>query len=452
MVAVLGASVLASLDLFIVNLAFPRISRSFAGASAQELSWVLNAYGVAFAALLAPAGRIADRLGRRTVFQAGLAVFTLGSLAAVAAPGVAALIAARAVQGVGAAVIVPTSLALLLSSAPEDRHKRMVSVWAATGSVAAALGPALGGLLTEIDWRWVFAINLPIGMVALLFSRRLGQAARTGGRAPDLVGSLMLAVSVGALVTALSYWTEWTPASGWLWTALAISAAAFGVFVVRCRTHPVPAINLAVFRSMPFTAAAVGMAAFYVGFSIMLLGGTLWVTNVWYWSPAMTGLAFIVGPGTAVATALGAGRAKLDPRWFAAIGGALFLACGAMWSAALSAASPSPSFFLAGLVLTGAGAGVAQTGFLAGASRSLPNEEYAAGTGVINTARQIGATLGVAILITIVTTGDNPTAYPGAWTAMGAAGALAAATTLTFLIRSRSPKTVDEPATEIAGR
>lgn len=434
MTAVLGASVLASLDLFIVNLAFPQISRSFSESSAQELSWVLNAYAVAFAALLAPAGRIADRFGRRSVFRLGLLVFVLGSLLAAVAPGVAILIAARAVQGAGAAVIVPTSLALLLASAPADRQKRMVSIWAASGSAAAALGPALGGFLAEIGWRWVFAINLPIGALALILSRSLAGPARKRAGMPDLIGSLMLAIAVGALVTALSYWSEWTPAGGRLWITLAIGTAAFIVFVIRCRRHPVPAIDLALFRSVPFTAAVLGMAAFYTDFSVMLLGGTLWATMIWQWSPAATGLAFIAGPGTAVVTALGAGRLKLDAGWFAAIGGALFLACGALWSSAMSADSPEPWIFLVGLVLTGAGAGIAQTGFLAGGSRSLAAAEYAAGTGVINTARQIGAALGVAILIMIVGAGDDPAAYLAAWVTMGMAGAVAALTTLAFLM------------------
>jgi MFS family permease len=434
MVAVLGASVLASLDLFIVNLAFPRITASFPAASPQPMSWVLNAYAVAFAALLAPAGRIADRFGRREVFGIGLAVFILGSLCATVAPDVGMLIAARALQGIGAAVIVPTSLALLLASAPEERHKKMVALWAASGSAAAALGPVLGGLLTEIDWRWIFGINLPIGLVALFFARKLPGVERVAGRVPDMIGSLMLAAFVGTLVTALSYWTEWT-ANGWLLIALALSTAVLVIFVLRCRAHPVPAINLAVFRKPAFTAAALGMTAFYAGFSIMLLGGALWATNVWHWSPSFTGLVYVIGPGTAVGTAIIAGRLKLDAGWFAAIGGALFLACALLWLTALAPETPSPVVFLAGLFLTGAGAGVAQTGFLAAGSRSLPADEYAAGTGVVNTARQIGAALGVALLIALIGTGDNPDPFPSAWIAMGTAGTVAALTTLAFLIR-----------------
>lgn len=424
--AILGASVLASLDLFIVNLAFPQISSSFPATSPQALSWVLNAYLVTFAALLAPAGRLADHFGRRRVFQLGLAAFALGTVAASIAPGIEVLIAARAFQGAGAAVMVPTSLALLLSVTDESSHKRMISVWAAAGSVAAALGPVLGGVLADANWRWVFLIKIPFAVIALVGARALPRDVPTESRTPDLLGAGLLAVSIAALVTALSYWPEWIPGNPLLWAVLGGSAVALVLFVARSRIHPAPSIDLTVFRNAPFSAAVVGMAAFYLGFSIMLLGGALWTTNIWQWSSALTGLAYVAGPGTAVLSALLVGRSSLNARWFAVIGGALFVACGIMWAIAFTPESPNAWVLIAGLVLTGAAAGIGQTGFLAVGTTALPATEQATAAGVVNTARQVGAAIGVAVLIALVGAGLDPATYRHAWIVMAAAGALAA--------------------------
>ncbi|MCL6413908.1 MFS transporter, partial [Pantoea agglomerans] len=184
-----AGSVLSSLDLFVVNLAFPAIRDSFPGATNQVMSWVLTAYSIAFAAFLVPGGRLADLYGRKRVFIAGLLIFAVASAACVFSPNVVSLIFARGLKGVGAALMIPTSLGLLLAAYPKTRHKQMVGIWAATGSVAAALGPTLGGGLVEIDWRLIFLVNLPVVMVALWLSRYLIESPTTGGVFPDIVGS-----------------------------------------------------------------------------------------------------------------------------------------------------------------------------------------------------------------------------------------------------------------------
>src|SRR4051794_3966876 len=154
--AVISAAVfMASLDLFVVNVAFPDIQKDFADSSLANLSWVLNAYTIVFAALLVPFGRAADRIGRRRVFLAGLLLFVASSAAAAAAPSVAALVVARVIQAVGAAALMPTSLALLLAVVPLERRAAAIGIWAATGGIAAAAGPPLGGLLVEVSWRLV---------------------------------------------------------------------------------------------------------------------------------------------------------------------------------------------------------------------------------------------------------------------------------------------------------
>jgi MFS family permease len=156
-VAVLAIAVfMSSLDLFIVNLAFPSIGQEYSGAELGSLSWVLNAYTIVFAAVLVPAGRWADRVGRRRALVAGLAVFTGGSLLCGLAPGVGWLVAARTVQAVGAGVMVPASLSLLLAVIPQEQRARALGSWSALGALGAALGPVIGGGLVEIGWRWVF--------------------------------------------------------------------------------------------------------------------------------------------------------------------------------------------------------------------------------------------------------------------------------------------------------
>src|SRR5258705_1277897 len=158
----------ASLDLFIVNIAFPDIERDFHGTSLSSLSWILNAYAIVFAALLIPAGRWADRAGRKRAFLIGMGVFTLSSALCAAAPSVGVLIAARVLQAGGAALLMPTSLGLLLPEFPPERRQVAVRIWAAVGGAAAAAGPLFGGLLVQASWRWVFLVNVPIGVAAIV--------------------------------------------------------------------------------------------------------------------------------------------------------------------------------------------------------------------------------------------------------------------------------------------
>jgi MFS family permease len=155
---------MASLDLFIVNIAFPDIAASFDNAKLSDLSWVLNAYAIVFAALLVPFGRIADRVGRKRIFLYGLLVFTAGSALSAAAPSVGALVGARVVQATGGAMMIPTSLGLILAVFPAEKRAAAVGAWSAAAGVAAALGPPIGGLLVEVDWRWIFIVNIPIGL------------------------------------------------------------------------------------------------------------------------------------------------------------------------------------------------------------------------------------------------------------------------------------------------
>ena len=181
-VAVLSLGVfMSSLDLFIVNLAFPYIGHDYGGTSVASLSWVLNGYTILFAAVLVPAGRFADRIGRRKVFVAGLAAFTVGSALCGIAPDIGALIGARLIQAVGAGMMVPTSLSLVLAVVPVADRPRAIGTWSAVGALGAGLGPVVGGLLVQANWRLVFWVNVPVGIVALVLAR----AYRSGEPGPQ---------------------------------------------------------------------------------------------------------------------------------------------------------------------------------------------------------------------------------------------------------------------------
>ena len=201
---------MASLDLFIVNIAFPAISEHFGGASLASLSWVLSGYAIVFAALLVPAGRWADAFGRKRAFLTGLAIFVAASAACALARSVGFLVAARLVQAAGGALMVPTSLGLILPEfGPNERHVA-IGLWASTGGIAAAAGPPLGGLLVQADWRWVFLVNVPVGLAGLAFgARTLTERRERDAVRPDLLGAAALMIAVGALVAAIVKGQEW---------------------------------------------------------------------------------------------------------------------------------------------------------------------------------------------------------------------------------------------------
>src|SRR5215218_3154777 len=226
------AAFMASLDLFIVNVALPDIGRDLGTASLSDLSWTLNAYAIVYAALLVPFGRLADRYGRKGGFLLGVAVFTLASAGCAASGSLELLVAFRVLQAAGAALLTPTSLGLLLGATPAAGRARAVRIWAASGALAAAAGPALGGVLVDASWRWVFLINLPIGLLAIVQGARLIPRSRDTRETPlpDLVGAAVLALSIGALSLGLVKGPDWGWASAPTLGALAVAVAGAAWF------------------------------------------------------------------------------------------------------------------------------------------------------------------------------------------------------------------------------
>src|SRR4051794_27302243 len=233
-----GAAFLSLLDATVVNLAIADLHREFPDTTVTTLSWTITAYAVLLAAMLAAAGRLADTVGARRMFSGGVGAFTAFSLACAVAPNPATLIVFRAAQGIGAAALIPASLALLLTGIPANLRARSIGLWSGAGGLAAAVGPALGGLLVDPwSWRAVFAINIPMGLAMLWGARRLSSVRQPGARLPDLLGSVLLAAGIAAVVLAVTEGSTWGWASAATWGCLAGGAVAVGVAVARSRTH-----------------------------------------------------------------------------------------------------------------------------------------------------------------------------------------------------------------------
>ncbi len=259
LVIVCAGVVLASLDLFIVNVALPQMGRDFQlrGGALADLSWILNGYAIVYAALLVLFGRLAERYRRERAFLLGVAIFVAASAACGAASNLPMLVAFRIVQAAGAALLTPTSLGLILATFPPERRHGAVRAWTAVGGFAAALGPVIGGVLVAASWRWVFFVNVPIGLIALTVGwRRLPHVAGHRAPAPDALGALMVTSGVGALSLGLVKGGAWGWTNGRTIASLALAATALGLFTVHVARHRNPLIDRALFRLRPFTGAS----------------------------------------------------------------------------------------------------------------------------------------------------------------------------------------------------
>ncbi|MFI7444721.1 MFS transporter [Nonomuraea indica] len=413
------------LEVSIVNVALPAIGATLA-IGETGLAWVVNAYQLTFGGFQLVGGRAADVLGRRRMFQAGLVLFTGGSLMCGLAPDAGTLLAGRAVQGIGAALVVPAELALLAAIFTEPAvHRRAFGVWSAMAAAGAASGVALGGILTEgAGWPWIFLINVPIGVVALLAGPRLlppdgPLATGAGGPRPDLVGAL---AGTGTLL-AIVFLASELPARGWdalTAVAAAATAALAAVFAVRQRRHPQPILPPALLRQRDVRAGTVANAlvgAAHVPAFVLL---SLMLQEVMGYSAIAAGFAVLpiavvnmVTARTVVPWALG----RLGPRVVLAAGMGLLMLGLAGYALLLH---PAAGFLTAVLPPGLAFAVGLPAVFVASTSpavRAAPEDQKGAASGLLNTAQRLGAALGV--------TGALMTS--AAWTASrdGAASALA---------------------------
>lgn len=409
----LGAFV-TSLDLSIVNVAFPSISRSFAGASTAGLAWILTGYSIVFGSLLVVGGRVGDRSGRRRTFFSGLAVFGAGSLLCGLAPSAGLLVAGRLLQGAGAAFTLPSSLGLLLAAFGPERRSQMVALWSGIGALAVATGPSLGALLiTEWGWRLVFMVNVPICAATILIgSRVLTESRHPSEHRIDFGGVALLSVALAALVLAISEGPDWGWAAPRVVGAFALCVVLLPAFVWRCRVSPEPAVDLSLLRSRTLTLANAATAVYAMGFFAMLLGNILFLTDVWRYSILHAGLAITPSPIVVASLSGYAGRLahRIGFRPVLIAGSAFFTAALVWYGTVVGPHSDYLGAWLPGALLAGVGIALTFPVLGAAAVSPLPPPRLAVGSALNQTARQIGGAIGVAILVAVVGSGHGPDA------------------------------------------
>ncbi|WP_236573430.1 MFS transporter [Streptomyces sp. GS7] len=428
LVAVCLGYFMVILDVTVVTVALPELGGAL-HAGVTGLQWTVDGYTLVFAGLLLFCGGLGDRLGARTVFLAGLAVFTLASAGCALAPAVAVLVVARLVQGVGAALLVPASLALLRAACPDPASRaRAFGLWGMVAGLGAGAGPVLGGVLvTALGWRSVFFVNLPVGLAALLLTLRWvprspAAPARTG---LDIPAQTAAAVSVAALATGC---IEAGPL-GWTHPAVlgafAVTLLGSAAFLFLERRSAAPMLPPALFRNRAFSASAVIGVLLNTGFYGLLFLAPLYFQQVHHYSALRTGIALLPAVGLVAAGSALGGRltARTGPRPPMVAG----LAVGAAGLAGWLCAAPDTPYLALVAPMAAAGFGTALTmpASTAAVMDAAPGERSGAAAAVFNAARQLGSVLGVAVFGTLTAAG----LVPGLHTAVsaGAAGFLVAA-------------------------
>jgi EmrB/QacA subfamily drug resistance transporter len=411
-----GGSFLAFIDVTIANLAVPSLAVDYSDAGLDTLSWVVSLYAVAFAAALAPLGRLADVLGRRILFVGGVSVFTAASLAAALAPSVEVLLLARGVQAVGAAAMIPSSLGIVLAHSAPERRVAALGLWTASASVAAVAGPVLGGVLVELtDWRALFLVNVPFGVVLAVAAFRLPTGDRQSGRMPDLTGSLVLGGAVGLVVLAVTEGEDWGWGSPAVIGSLAVGALGLAAVVLRSRRHPVPALEVSLWRHRTYATANLVSVLFGIALYSWLLVTTIFLIEVWGYSTLEAGLAVTPGAAASAVVSIGLSRSSRRPsaRALVLVGSVALGASGFLLGLGVPAESSYLLWMVPAGLLGGAGTGAVSVGVSSAASLSAPPASFAAATGLNMAARQVGGGLGVGVMVALLAAaGTDPVAGP----------------------------------------
>jgi len=397
------------LDNTVVNVALPSI-RSSLGMSIQGLEWVVAGYALTFAAFMLIGGKLADFLGRRLVFMIGLAVFTGASLACGLAGNGGFLIGARIVQGLGGALMNPATLSIIAATfAPRERG-RAIGIWAGVSALALAIGPLVGGLLTQhVNWNWIFFVNVPVGLAGLLLAPALIEESRdtTADQRLDVPGLLTSALGLFSLTYAFIEANSYGWGSVRILGAFALAAVALAAFVLLERHQRAPMLDLSLFRNRTFGGANaamlfVGLAMFGTFFYV-----SLYLQNVLKYSPVQAGASFL--PMTVlvilIAPRAGALTDRVGSRWLVGTGMTL-LAVMLFYYTQLGA---HESFWrlLPGLLIGGIGMGLTMTPVTAAAMSAVSVDKAGVGSAVLNSARQVGGSLGIAVMGSIVAGSSN---------------------------------------------
>ena len=401
------AAMATYLDTTILFVAFPGITASFDTSSTSTLSWVLNAYTIVFAALLVPAGKLADRFGHRRAFLVGSATFSMASLACGIAPSAELLIGARVVQGAGAAILVPASLALVMAAFPKDKLPQVIAIWGAIGALSAALGPSLGALIIEaFGWRWAFFINLPVGVATIVAGTRYLQESRDPlVRIPSLAGVALLAGAASAILFGLVE----SDNVGWAsWQTIGFGSRA-ARFSSRCSssTNVEPKRRRSTQNCLPsvnFRWGNLAMLSFNMSFTAMFFGLILFLVNVWEWSILKAGLGVAPGPALAAVFAARFGKlaGEIGQRPLVILGGLVAAASGFYRLLLLDEGVDYLVDFGVPLFLSAIAIGLVFPQVTSVAVQAVPGNRVGVGGATTQAVRQFGGSLGVALTITLL--------------------------------------------------
>ncbi|WP_414644839.1 MFS transporter [Bradyrhizobium sp.] len=412
------------LDVTIVNTALDRIGTSLGG-GVSELQWVVNAYTIAFAAFILTSGALGDRIGAKRVFMAGFAIFTLASLACALAPNATVLIASRAVQGLGAAVLVPNSLALLNHAYPDERARgRAVGTWAAGASLALTAGPLAGGaLIALVGWRSIFLVNLPIGIAGLWLSwRYASETTRNREREVDLPGQMLAITALGCLAGTIIEGGALGLRNAWVIAALAGAVLLAILFIVQEARSPHPMLPLSLFSHRLFALTSLVGLLVNIAFYGLIFVFSLYFQRINGLSPLQTGLAFVPMMGIVLPANLIAARIseRIGAPAAIALGGALS-ALGCLLLLPLQPGTPYVET-LVQLMIIGAGLGLLVPPLTATLLGSVDKSRSGIAAGVLNATRQTGSVLGVALFGALV--GQHETFMRGTHLALAISVAL----------------------------
>jgi EmrB/QacA subfamily drug resistance transporter len=385
---------------------------AFPDANRAALSWVVTAYSIVFGSLLVIGGRTGDRYGLRRVFFAGLGTFTLGSALCGAAPSVPLLIAGRALQGMGAAFLLPASVGLLLAAVRPEKRSQTVALWGGVGALAVATGPSLGSVLVSgPGWRAAFYINLPFALLAYVWGRKVlptpaakSVSTESASEHPDYLGALLLSSALSALTLAISELQGRGLAHPLVWGSLVLVPLLAVAFFQRTARHPAPVLDLSLFRSQTFRIANLATLAYAMAFFAVLLGNILFLTEVWHYTIIRAGLAVTPGPLVVAVVSGFAGRAAARFGFRAVlVPGSAAFAAALTWFALRVGAQPAYlAEWLPGTLMMGLGIGLTFPVLSAAAVSSLSQERFGVGSAVNQTARQVGGAIGVAIMVSII--------------------------------------------------
>jgi EmrB/QacA subfamily drug resistance transporter len=407
------------LDNTIVNVALPSIQRDLE-IGISELEWVVNGYALTFAVVMLTGGKLADLLGRRLIFVVGLAIFTAASLACGMAPSAEWLIGARIVQGVGAALMNPATLSIITATFPPRQRGMAIGIWAGVSALALAIGPLVGGVIAEhLHWGWIFFINVPVGVLAILVARLVITETRdtSAEQRLDVPGLATSAVGLFALTYGLIEANTYGWTSVRILSLFGLAAAALVAFVVLELRQRVPMLDLSLFRDSTFAGAntvmmLVALAMFGVFFFV-----SLFVQNILGYSATEAGATFLPMTLLIILIAPFAGRYsdRVGSRWLMGAG----MVCVGVSLLSFSRLDMGSNFWslLPGLLVGGVGMALAMTPTTAAAMGAVAVDKAGVGSAVLNSMRQVGGSLGIAVMGAIVTSHVEPVSTPTAETA-----------------------------------